>query len=95
MGSNTNAHGSLELRAQNIIQQAVVVGIDLVFTQVRRDLPAVYLALDMLHGQIRAFHEANLNRRPALGHALLRKFRQIHQALEGIWQISLQNNACF
>src|SRR5699024_4360421 len=43
MGSNTNAHGSLELRAQNIIQQAVVVGIDLVFTQVRRDLPAVYL----------------------------------------------------
>ena len=50
--------------------------------------------LDVLHGKVRAFDDANLDVGAALGHALLGEFGQVRQGVEGIRQVGLQDDAC-
>ena len=90
---DADAHGVRELRAHDVVKQAVVVRVDLRLVLVRCDLPTVDLALDVLHGEVRALDDADLDGCSALGDALNAELRELLQGLERIRQVGLEHDA--
>ena len=93
VGGHADAQAARELLADHVVEQAVVVGVDLRLGDVWGDRPVVDLALDVLHGEVRALDQADLDRGAAVGHALLGKLRKVLDGLEGIRQVGLQHDA--
>ena len=93
VGGHADAHAIGELGAQDVVEQAVVVGVHLILGGIGRCRPAVDLALDVLHGKVCALDDANLDVGAALGHALLSELGEVRQSVEGIRQVGLQHDA--
>ena len=93
VGGHADAQAARELLADHVVEQAVVVGVDLRLGDVWGDRPVVDLALDVLHGEVRALDQADLDRGAAVGHALLGKLCKVLDGLEGIRQVGLQHDA--
>ena len=74
------------------VQHALVVGVGGLLGRPRRQLPAVNLGVHLLHGQVRALHDANLDARTSRVDACARPLLEALESTERIGQVGLEND---
>ena len=81
------------LRAQRDVNQSKITGVDVGFGTIRCRLPAVELGLHVFHRQVRALHQANLDRPAAFTVSTLGEGDDLIQRRVGLGEVRLQHDA--
>lgn len=89
---HANPDRASELLAHDEVQQTVVVGVHLLLVRVGGRGPALGLPRHLLHGQVCALDDPDLDGSPARGHPPLPELPELPERVEGIREVGLKHD---
>ena len=92
VSGDPDPHRGQALRSQRPLEHALVVRVGVLLRPVGRERPVVDRGVHVLHRQVRALHDAHLDRRPAGGPPHGRPLLQLLHRAERIRKIRLQHD---
>ena len=92
VASDTNLDEANSVGSECIVQHALVVGIGLGLRRHSCQWPAMHLSINLLHWQVGAFHNSNLDWRATIQDSHLRPLLQVDHDPECVWKICLKHD---